>query len=210
MKQIRYVLGTLILLLVVVLNLALTANAYTEEEKQQAKAWLSAHGYSPDMGGASQAYQDYLNGKFDEELGYDTNGDGIPASTTEGTEANSEEKTTEGSVKPEQETSTEKVPSDEEKPVKDNTKNDTESNRKNTTSPITESEQQTEKSEQVQAMEEIPAREKSAVQKENPQPETKSENVVWYNPQKKGTYQDVLVVITLAVLALVVISIFVH
>ena len=45
------------------------ANAYTEEEKAQAKAWLSAHGYSPDAGGASAAYQDYLNGKFDEELG---------------------------------------------------------------------------------------------------------------------------------------------
>lgn len=39
--------------------------AYTEEEIEAAKAWLSAHGYSPDAGGASQAYQDYLNGKFD-------------------------------------------------------------------------------------------------------------------------------------------------
>ena len=45
------------------------AEAYTDEEKAQAKAWLSAHGYSPDAGGASAAYQDYLNGKFDEELG---------------------------------------------------------------------------------------------------------------------------------------------
>lgn len=55
------------------------ANAYTEEQKAQAKAWLSAHGYSPDMDGAGQAYQDYLNGKFDEELGVDVNGDGFPA-----------------------------------------------------------------------------------------------------------------------------------
>lgn len=38
---------------------------YTEEQKQQAKAWLSAHGYAPTQAGASQAYQDYLNGKFD-------------------------------------------------------------------------------------------------------------------------------------------------
>ena len=55
--------------LVLCAGAATTSHAYTEEEKQQAKAWLSAHGYSPDMGGASQAYQDYLNGKFDEELG---------------------------------------------------------------------------------------------------------------------------------------------
>ncbi|MBR1865064.1 MAG: hypothetical protein IJ801_01005 [Lachnospiraceae bacterium] len=54
------------------LGLPSTSHAYTEEEIQQAKAWLSAHGYSPDSGGASQAYQDYLNGKFDEELGINT------------------------------------------------------------------------------------------------------------------------------------------
>lgn len=75
-------------------NVSLTAHAYTEEEKAQAKAWLSAHGYSPDMGGANQAYQDYLNGKFDEELGIDVNGDGIPATTqttTEGATASTEE-----------------------------------------------------------------------------------------------------------------------
>ena len=41
---------------------------YTQEEKEQAKAWLSAHGYAPTREGAAQAYQDYLNGKFDEEL----------------------------------------------------------------------------------------------------------------------------------------------
>lgn len=43
--------------------------AYTEEEKAQAKAWLSAHGYAPTREGAEAAYQDYLDGKFDEELG---------------------------------------------------------------------------------------------------------------------------------------------
>lgn len=41
------------------------SQAYTEEQKQAVKAWLSAHGYSPDWSGVSQAYQDYLNGKFD-------------------------------------------------------------------------------------------------------------------------------------------------
>lgn len=38
--------------------------AYTEEEKQQAKAWLSAHGYAPTRAGAQQAYQDYKDGKL--------------------------------------------------------------------------------------------------------------------------------------------------
>ena len=57
------------LLLVGVFGIGVRTNAYTEEQKQQAKAWLSAHGYSPDAGGAAAAYQDYLNGKFDEELG---------------------------------------------------------------------------------------------------------------------------------------------
>ena len=38
--------------------------AYTQEEIDAAKAWLSANGYSPTMAGAEQAYQDYLNGKF--------------------------------------------------------------------------------------------------------------------------------------------------
>lgn len=66
---------------------SLTARAYTEEEKQQAKAWLSAHGYSPDMNGANQAYQDYLNGKFDEELGITTTEQASTQSTEITTEA---------------------------------------------------------------------------------------------------------------------------
>ncbi len=43
----------------------LPAQAYTEEEKQMVKNWLSSHGYSPTMDGAYQAYQDYLDGKYD-------------------------------------------------------------------------------------------------------------------------------------------------
>lgn len=39
--------------------------AYTDEQKQQAKDWLSAHGYAPTRAGAEQAYQDYLDGKID-------------------------------------------------------------------------------------------------------------------------------------------------
>lgn len=62
-----------------------TVHAYTQEQIQQAKAWLSAHGYSPDEAGANQAYQDYLNGKFDEELGITT----TEQTTTGTTEARS-------------------------------------------------------------------------------------------------------------------------
>lgn len=43
------------------------ANAYTEEQKEQAKAWLSSHGYSPTKEGAYKAYQDYKDGKFDKD-----------------------------------------------------------------------------------------------------------------------------------------------
>ena len=39
--------------------------AYTEQQKQEAKAWLSAHGYAPTRAGAEQAYQDYKDGKID-------------------------------------------------------------------------------------------------------------------------------------------------
>ena len=46
-----------------------TALAYTDEEKQMAKDWLAANGYSPDMSGAEQAYQDYLNGKWGDPNG---------------------------------------------------------------------------------------------------------------------------------------------
>ena len=87
MKRMIHIISTLIVLMMLVLNISFTSNAYSEEEKQQAKAWLSAHGYSPDMGGASQAYQDYLNGKFDEELGVDINGDGIPSAVQTTTDA---------------------------------------------------------------------------------------------------------------------------
>ena len=39
--------------------------AYTEQQKQQAKSWLSSHGYAPTRAGAEQAYQDYMDGKID-------------------------------------------------------------------------------------------------------------------------------------------------
>lgn len=48
-------------------NGSIHAEEYSEEEKAAAKAWLSSHGYSPTREGAAQAYQDYLNGKFDDD-----------------------------------------------------------------------------------------------------------------------------------------------
>ena len=94
MKRMR-LLMLMVMTALLICSASFTSYAYTEEEKAQAKAWLSAHGYSPDWGGASQAYQDYLNGKFDEELGVDVNGDGIPATTQAGTESGSTQTKTE-------------------------------------------------------------------------------------------------------------------
>ena len=39
-------------------------SAYTEQQKQQAKSWLTAHGYAPTREGAYQAYSDYKKGKL--------------------------------------------------------------------------------------------------------------------------------------------------
>lgn len=105
---------TLLLVCTAAFTFARTAQAYTEEEKAQAKAWLSAHGYSPDYSGASQAYQDYLDGKFDEELGITTN---TEAETTE------ENATGDGAAKTETETAQDKEKEKENKapgPKKEN------------------------------------------------------------------------------------------
>lgn len=88
-KRVIHFLIVMFTFFVLYCSIGIRAYAYTEEEKQQAKAWLSAHGYSPDMNGASQAYQDYLNGKFDEELGI---------ATTEQTTAQSTEVVTESQI----------------------------------------------------------------------------------------------------------------
>lgn len=88
-RQIIYFVVVLCTFFMLYCSIGIRAYAYTEEEKQQAKAWLSAHGYSPDMSGANQAYQDYLNGKFDEELGIAT----TEQETTENTEPTTESQT---------------------------------------------------------------------------------------------------------------------
>ena len=64
MKRLLLVL-MLILGAVMITSRPVQTYAYTEEQKQQAKSWLSAHGYPPTRAGAEQAYQDYMDGKID-------------------------------------------------------------------------------------------------------------------------------------------------
>ena len=62
----RGVFGAIVLVGVLVTLAGGSARAYTEEEKALAKSMLEAYGYSPDMAGASQAYQDYLSGMYND------------------------------------------------------------------------------------------------------------------------------------------------
>ena len=62
-KVIRYIV-TCSILIMGLYFVSTTASAYTEEQINQAKAWLSAHGYSPTRAGADQAMSDYENGKL--------------------------------------------------------------------------------------------------------------------------------------------------
>lgn len=64
MKRLLLVL-MLILGAVMITSRPVATYAYTDEEKQQAKSWLSSHGYPPTRAGAEQAYQDYMDGKID-------------------------------------------------------------------------------------------------------------------------------------------------
>ncbi|SHK40984.1 hypothetical protein [Hespellia stercorisuis] len=68
MKRYRKVLAALAISMCVMSTATMTSYAYTPEEIAAAKAWLSSNGYSPDMGGAQQAYQDYLDGKFGDQV----------------------------------------------------------------------------------------------------------------------------------------------
>lgn len=180
-----------------------TAYAYTEEEKQQAKAWLSAHGYSPDISGASQAYEDYLNGKFDEELGYDTNGDGVPAATTEDASSDSQEQSTEGNETSEK-TGKGEVPSDGTMPSG------------NTGKTIESENEGGSKSENDTAAPEAEQRigtddqEGTTAAKIVEQKAIRNGNITLYCPEKKDCYQDGAMVIVLGVLAMFAVDIFIH
>lgn len=64
LKKRLFVLMMLLGVVFVSQQISVPVCAYTQEEKEAAKVWLSDHGYSPDMGGAQAAYNDYMNGKF--------------------------------------------------------------------------------------------------------------------------------------------------
>ena len=107
LKMIRVVLLLLIFALTFSSGVSVRAegddSGYSEEEKEAAKAWLSAHGYPPTRAGAEAAYQDYLNGKFDDDPevqqymggGDDEDDEDGEDSTEQKTEISTEEQTTE-------------------------------------------------------------------------------------------------------------------
>ncbi len=212
MKQIRWIFGIMVLVLTLIWNVSFTSNAYTEEEKRQAKAWLSAHGYSPDQAGANQAYQDYLNGKFDEELGIDTNGDGVPAST-QATAESTTQTTTEtvtgattemtATVEPDKEKPT------EEKTTQEKTSETADSEKKDATGNVisndnTEETTDTDVEKEEKTAEGTGEREDSmeSASEDTPEQEESEEESTLLDPEKKEEYQIAGLVIVLAVVIL--------
>jgi uncharacterized membrane protein YdfJ with MMPL/SSD domain len=184
------------------IGLGTTSHAYTEEEKQQAKAWLSAHGYSPDAGGASQAYQDYLDGKFDEELGINsTEQDSTDNSTTEAASQTNQASTTEN-------TSASDTGSTTEKSSDNITGSKAEKTSENSFDANGSTEQNMEVSEKNTATENATADEnekEEKVTKEETSHETDGTSqhkgdITLYQQEKMDTYKDALLVIGLAVL----------
>lgn len=190
MKRMIHIIGTLLFVMMVWMNLSFTSHAYTEEQKQQAKAWLSAHGYSPDMGGANQAYQDYLNGKFDEELGVDVNGDGIPAATEATTDESSEDTA---------ENSTEEVGADEteEAPNGDSVTESMDDSTMEEGASVDES--TTAQEEDPSAQEKVESISEENIEEDGMDEEVNEESTL-YQPEKKDAYQEAGMVIVLAVL----------
>ncbi|MGN0155477.1 MAG: hypothetical protein ACI4A3_13580 [Lachnospiraceae bacterium] len=172
-----------------------TSYAYTEEEKAAAKAWLSAHGYSPDAGGASQAYQDYLDGKFDEELGI---------TTTE--EASTQTATEEGTVVEEIEEEDEDSEEEQEASVSHftNTSEDTTGAADGeATGSVPGMEEQSDGSDNM--IEQPGQAEENAGSDESEEQET-VQKITLYQKEKMDTYKEAGMVIALSVMLLVVIK----
>ncbi len=193
-KNIRCIIVMVCMFLTLCLSAGTTSYAYTEEEKAQAKAWLSAHGYSPDAGGASQAYQDYLNGKFDEELGI---------TRTEQTSSETSEAVTETTTEIESSTekTTEQTSSSEERAVGkagasgpgiDGGETDSQDT---TTEPV-------QKEETAQTTEAETMAENEGIQ-ENQETEVNGA-ITWYRPERETTYRNAVVVILLSVMLVAV------
>ncbi len=209
MKWTNWILGTVILVIVMAFNITFTSKAYTEEEKAQAKAWLSAHGYSPDMGGANQAYQDYLNGKFDEELGVDVNGDGIPA-TTKTTENSTEEDTEEyadadvgeeGSSELDEDESNETTDVTDEEAADEETSTDTDDTTEAGADVIEEATTQ-------DAVEDANEMDAENGKTENDANEAEQKDSTLYQTEKWEEYQEGLLVIVLAVVLMLLAGLF--
>ena len=190
-KNIRCIIVMVCMFLALCLSAGTTSYAYTEEEKAQAKAWLSAHGYSPDAGGASQAYQDYLNGKFDEELGI---------TRTEQTSSETSETATETTT--EIETVTEKT-TEQSVSSGGNTgggatlgTDDRETDSQNTTAESVPKEEadQTAEAETIAENEGIRENQEAAV----------SGVITWYRPEWETTYKNAAIVILLSVMLVAV------
>ena len=185
-KNIRCIIVMVCMFLALCLSAGTTSYAYTEEEKAQAKAWLSAHGYSPDAGGASQAYQDYLNGKFDEELGI---------TRTEQTSSETSETATETTT--EIEAVTEKTT---EQPASSvgNTDGEaalgTDGREADTQNTTVQKEEADQTAETIAEDEEIQENQEAAV----------SGAITWYRPEWETTYKNAAIVILLSVMLIVV------
>ncbi|MDD4371689.1 MAG: hypothetical protein PHD56_11565 [Anaerostipes sp.] len=68
MKKILLILAFTVTGCIITLTACPTVSyAYTQQQINQAKAWLSAHGYSPTRAGAEQAYADYKKGKWNDQ-----------------------------------------------------------------------------------------------------------------------------------------------
>lgn len=168
-----------------------TSYAYTEEEIQQAKAWLSAHGYSPDAGGANQAYQDYLDGKFDEELGINT----TEQATTEATEETPQE-------------SSEKTTQTHQKGREEETGKDADispGNNRNSDAAGTEVSDIEASQEKVDSQtEESVKKEVHESDLETDAAKEEKQEITLYQKQNQDTYKEAGIVVTLSVLLMVV------
>lgn len=188
-RNIRCIIVMVCMFLALCLSAGTTSYAYTEEEKAQAKAWLSAHGYSPDAGGASQAYQDYLNGKFDEELGI---------TRTEQTSSETSETVTETTTEIEavtEKTTEQPAPSggDADGKAASGTAG-SEADSQNTTAESVPKEEADQTAEAMAENEGIQENQEEAV----------SGAITWYRPEWETTYKNAAIVIFLSVMLIVV------
>ena len=195
LKKAILFLGFGITVLICGIGVGTTSNAYTEEEKAAAKAWLSAHGYSPDAGGASQAYQDYLDGKFDEELGITS--EEASTQTSEEESATGTESTSENGT--------------EEKNDQKNSEADSVAASGNKVEVQNTKDAETASTEEGQSVssentEEQKVDEKQSVSEDESKEPEKKQQITLYQKEKKDTYLEAVMVVLFSIVLLVVIK----